>query len=271
MRRQVQTYRRAGFTLVELVVVITIISIVATITAGILRYPMEGYVDLGRRAELVDAAESTLRRMQRDVRQALPNSIRLRATATVDHIEMLHTVDGGRYRAQGPGDILDFTKPDDRFDVLGPLRANPTQGDWLVVYNVAASGVVGNAYGGDNRGIIGLNATASDVRIDPAFEFPLASPNQRFFIVDEPVSYLCDSVAGTLQRVSGYTNLDPNNPPAAFAGGVSTLMADHVESCSFTYTPGTSQRAGLVTLELVLADEGERVRLLHQIHVENTP
>jgi MSHA biogenesis protein MshO len=50
-------------------------------------------------------------------------------------------------------------------------------------------------------------------------------------------------------------------------------MADNVDSCSFTYTPGTSQRAGLLTLDLTIRDPatGEQIRLLHQVHVDNVP
>ncbi|MCH7599821.1 MAG: biogenesis protein MshI [Myxococcales bacterium] len=49
------------------------------------------------------------------------------------------------------------------------------------------------------------------------------------------------------------------------------LMNNLIESCSFDYAPGTPQRAGLVTIELVVANGGERVRVLHQVHVDNSP
>lgn len=55
--------------------------------------PMEGYVDLKRRAELVDQAEMSLRRMQRDIRTALPNSVRIFDSGK--GVEFLHVVDGG--------------------------------------------------------------------------------------------------------------------------------------------------------------------------------
>ncbi len=48
-------------------------------------------------------------------------------------------------------------------------------------------------------------------------------------------------------------------------------MASNVSACNFSYQPGTSQRAGLVTLRLQLNEDGEMVTLLHQIHVENAP
>ena len=81
--------RARGFTLVELVVVITIAGIVGTMATYFIVNVMQGYQDQTRRAALVDAAESALRRMQRDVRRALPNSIRRSALNGVPALQSL--------------------------------------------------------------------------------------------------------------------------------------------------------------------------------------
>jgi len=64
-----------GFTLIELIVVIVIVGILSALGGQFIVAPVTGYVDLSRRARLVDQAEMALRRMQRDIRHALPNSI----------------------------------------------------------------------------------------------------------------------------------------------------------------------------------------------------
>jgi MSHA biogenesis protein MshO len=180
-------------------------------------------------------------------------------------------VDGGRYRARGaaPGNILDFTQADaDGFDVLGALAGPPTPGDALVIYNLAATGITGNAYLGDNRRAV-TGGTSALVQFNPAgAPFPFSSPFQRFFLVDGPVSYVFNAAAGTLDRYAGYgITVAQNTPPA----GAPTVMARHVTSCTFTYNPGTPQRSGLVTMRLTLAEDGETITLLHQVHVENAP
>ena len=64
------TRQHKGFTLIELIIVMVIVSILATMTTDIITLPVKSYIDLERRTTLVDTAEITLRRMQRDIRRA---------------------------------------------------------------------------------------------------------------------------------------------------------------------------------------------------------
>ncbi|GAB4350651.1 MAG: type II secretion system protein [Gammaproteobacteria bacterium] len=271
-----------GFTLIEMVVTLVLAGIVAGITASFISGPMLGYTQTTRRAELVDAAEQALRRMARDIRRALPNSVRVDPTGRV--LEMLNTVDAGRYRDDpppgNPAALLTFTSPDDEFDTIGALQnfaEVDTSNDQVVIYNLSATGAANNAYVGDNRQQLAPGATtATHIQLAAPLQFPLASPRQRFYIVDTPVTYLCDLGAGTLSRFWGYAITHPHAAvdsavELSGVGAASALMTRHVANCTFSYQPGTSQRAGLVTLRLELSDQGERVTLLHQVHVYNTP
>jgi MSHA biogenesis protein MshO len=273
----------SGFTIVELVVTIVIIGILASLGGMFISRPMEGYVDLKRRAELVDQAEMALRRMQRDIRAALPNSIReidSNNDGITEGIEMLHVVDGGRYRRlpddEGNGDVLEFNKADDdSFDVLGKLQHYSNDlpdPHWVVIYNLSSSGDIANAYAKDVAGepnikkIASYDDTLSFVDNDTAF--PLQSPYQRFFIVDKAISYKIDD--NELKRYSGYTfDIDPEPD----SDGTESLVAKFIdeENSSFDYSSATSTRSGLVTMRLTLEDKEERISLLHQVHVDNAP
>lgn len=265
-----------GFTLIEMIIVIVLGGIIASMTASILTLPINAYVDNNRRATLTAVAESALRRMQRDIRRALPNSIRISADGKT--LELLHLVDGGRYRAKlasdGSGDLLDLTLNDTSFDVLGNLQdfSNLSTGsDRVVIYPLNTSG--GDAYAGDNSAVIASTSTANHL-VFSAFQFPLASPQQRFFVVDTPVTYHCDTSATqpkdkVLIRYASYA-IQVTQPVPPSSGGA--IHANHIADCKFDYSSGSSTRTGLVTLELVLTDDaGETIRLLHQVHVDNQP
>ncbi|HEX9585157.1 MAG TPA: prepilin-type N-terminal cleavage/methylation domain-containing protein [Gammaproteobacteria bacterium] len=310
-----------GVTLIELVVVITISAIIATILGVIIVRPIQGYQAQVRRAELVDAAEMSLRRMGREIRQALPNSVRVRdslgnvdsvncsTTGVTCSLEILRTVDGARYRV-GPGNLghnhgptqyrLQIPGSDNNgFNVVGffPNIAIPFVSAAqipparLAIYNQAANGP--NSAYADAVLPIGpyviTNPANTSFTIDnddflPTpdehhitlnsgdFNFRWASPNQRFFIVDTPVSYVCNAGAnGNLTRYTNYpiTAAQPVTP----AGGSSATLSAPVTACSFSYSAGSNERTGLVSLSLTLTDavSGEQVNLLYQMHVDNFP
>lgn len=264
--------KQEGFTLIELIMVIVIVGILATMTTSIITLPVKSYIDLERRTTLVDTAEISLRRMQRDIRRALPNSVRITNGGTV--VELLHTTDGGRYRAKlddsdGSGDILKFTSADSSFDVLGSLNVVPS-GE-LVIYNLGSTSA--NAYAGNNRATLSNTSTIDSIVLSVAKLFPFQSPQQRFFIVDTPVTYSCAS--GELRR---YDNaIDASYSISSSAPTLASLSYKiqakaNILSCSFSYDAGTAARGGLVTLEITLTDDsGESAKLIHQVHVDNAP
>jgi MSHA biogenesis protein MshO len=282
--------RQSGFTLIELVVTLVVTAIVVGFMSMFIGAPIRGFTDQARRSRLVDAADTALRRMERDVRRALPNSVRATTSAGVVALEMLSTIDGGRYRAQPPGSalqILDFAAPDGSFDALAPFTqlAKPFSSttSYLAIYNVGVPGA--DAYElanvitppGTTITIATDGATGEDrVTLAPAFRFAYGSPTQRVYLVDGPITYLCDPLAGTLTRYQGYTiapgqSARDSNAELIGAGATASLMADDVASCSITYTAGIAERAGLVSFQIAVQAQGETVSLLSQVHVDNVP
>ena len=258
------TIRQQGFTLMELIMVIVIAGILATMTVGFITKPMEAYVDLSRRAELVDSAEMSMRMMARDIRRALPNSIRVDANG----IEMINVVQGARYRSAPPGEYLEFGSTDDTFNVFGNLLPTGTiSNHHLVVYNLGQPGA--NAH--DMDGVITPSGTSftitnnsseQSITLGSGHSFPFESPQQRIFLVDGAISYRCEG--GVLNRYGPYSiGVAPSGP---------TLVTRHVSNCSFEYDTGTATRSAVATIGLTLSDStGESITLLHQVHVDNVP
>ena len=289
-----------GFSLIELIIVIILTGILAGILFTIIRGPLQAYVQVERRATLVDIVETALQRMTREIRLALPYSVRANSPGGFQAVEFLRTLDGGRYRSKGPN-RLKFNQSSGTFDVLNTLTnfssvatatsAAPSQdcinsiADCLVVYNIgqplssvtaAATGISANAYLGASSAYKGdiaaiTAAAANSITFDNSdlsWNFGLKSPQQRFHIVDTPVSFVCNGSA--IYRYSDYpiTENQPSNP-----GGNMNLLIDHVTGCSIQYDKPTLTRFGLLTISITVTDpdSGESVSLLQQIHVTNVP
>ena len=278
-----------GFTLIESVMVILITGILAAMVAVFIRAPVQGYFDSVRRAELTDTADVALRRITRDVRRALPNSLRVTTTGTapnqVSFIEFITTSTGGRYRdpADGStgGDFLSFTDTTDRtFDVHGPT---PTivAGDTIVVYNLGPGNAPADAYAGGNRATVSsMTGNVVTLNTNPfaAQSPPLSSPNGRFQVIPSgatnpeqqtgPVSYSCPvSTAGNLTRFWNYPIA--TSQPVASVGNTALLATG--ASCAVNYAPAVGGRNGLLEIALTLTSGGETVTLVQQVRVDNSP
>jgi MSHA biogenesis protein MshO len=276
MRSRILTPNRcAGFTLVEMIMVMVITGVIAGVVAIFIQKPIQGYFDSVRRAELTDAADVALRRIDRDIRSALPNSVR---SGDADHffLELLPARSGGRYRASGDGGTnpLDVTSASDSsFDILGP-GVTVAAGDSIVIYNTGQAGA--DAYVGDNRrafaGVPG-NTVTSVTFTTP--QFPRHSETYRFDVISLPVSYACEQATGTLWRYSGYAI--PAAQPIAhpIAGAVRAALATNVVCQAAGNGIGTGFEVrsadGLVSLRIQLTSGGETVNLYREVHIDNAP
>ena len=286
-----------GFTLVESIAVILIIGVLAAIAAVFIVQPFEAARDTTRRAELVDAAETALNRMTREIRLAVPNSVRINAGANA--LEFLRSTTGGRYRrlldGAGNGEALDPTAQADTFDVLGGLpdadgdvAANTRSpgrdcaaggGYCIVINNTGPRGTDFYAYDTGNN-VAALTATSGLGTADgtddtltfdtggsgAAAAFPAHSASQRFQVMDTAVTYVC-----TANRIDRHHDYGLNTTQVAQPGGTVSELARDVMDCKFTYDDGAGQRHGLVTIDITIRRDGETVRLIDQAHVVNVP
>lgn len=267
-----QKPHQRGFTLVELIMVIVIMGVIGGIVAVFMKSPIDAYFASARRAALTDVADTAVRRMARDIRKALPNSI---LNPNNQCLEFIPTKTGGRYRADvdasGNGDILNFTAADGSFDMLGTNSALADQvikaGDLVAVYNLGITG--SDAYASDNTSAVagvgaGSLANETKITITPK-QFPLASGSNRFHVIpngENVVAYVCSG--GNLRRTV-----------RTFAGAscpaTGTILASKVGSCNFVYNGSDLQRNALAQLSITFTDSGEAVSLYHEVHVNNTP
>lgn len=279
--------RQAGFTLIEAVLVIVIIGVLGAVVAVFIRMPVQNYHDSVARAELTDLADLSLRRMARDLRLALPNSIYVSEDGTA--VSFFMTKAGGRYLTSADDlaghPLLDFNDASKRiFTMIGhqPDAKNAiVKGDFVVVYNLGIDPA--DAYTGGNRATVEkftvINADEGLYQIELqdnpfATQNPtMASPDSRFHVAGKPVTYFCTPGAngsGKLWRQWDY-GIFKGKPGAS--SGSSSLLAERVTSCRFDYSTAANSRGALVILTLELESPGDAgaIKLVHQVHVDNTP
>ncbi len=271
---------QAGFTLIEVLVVIVITGIIGGIVAVFLKWPVQNYIDSAGRAELTDIADTAIRRMAREIRLAVPNTVRVSGTA----LEFMPSKAGGRYLAAEDGAaglVLDFVNAANlSFTVVGGLpvgRQAILPGDYIVVNNLGPGFAPADVYdsAGQNRAVVASTSlTASSVTLaSNPFEGQnpsMAHPMHRFVVAGQPVTFRCSG--GVLYRLAnyGFNAAQVENPPSAS----SAKLASNVSSCAFSYTDVGNTRSALIglsiTLERPTGSDGP-ITLFQQIHVDNTP
>jgi MSHA biogenesis protein MshO len=261
--------RSQGFSLIEMVVALTIAGIVVGFAASLLVTPVQAYMTQSRRADLSGSADAAARWISQDVRRALPSSVRAGMVGANNVVLEMIDVDAVRiYRhAGGEGDTLDFTVADNQFGVLGAPGVAAT---YAVVNNQGVAGR--NAYALSDV-IAELNIVdplSQTIPLDSAFQYVGGpSANRRVFFASGVTRYDCDLNSGTLRR---YTNL-PLTQNIGVVVAPFTVIARDVTACRFVPTLGTAQHGGLLLLEMTVSrftnGATDSLRVLKQLKVEH--
>jgi MSHA biogenesis protein MshO len=293
--------RQRGVTLIELIVTIVLLGIVSAVVSLILLPVFTANQSIEQRAELV---ESSLRRMAREIRIALPNSVRVSSTVTTFALEVIPTVDGGRYCIAGLANCagaiqqLNFAAADTSFDILGCFRnAAFIAASGSNAYRLVIGDLDGSVYSSTvSPGVMTVAARTITIAVQPAgtcgvtagsrhritlsapgHQFSNPSANERLYVIQAnavPVSYLCNSATGTLMRYSGYAMQagQPTNPaalPLSAATSIAQISAN-ISRCGVLGDTASVQSTGIVALQLGVASGSEAIELLHQVQLDNS-
>ena len=276
-----------GFTLVELVIVIVLLSIMSLVSVKFIANMAMGYVDSSRRQNMADVTQLAVERIGRELRNALPNSVRVTSNATASCIEFIPVLGASSYSdlpvslATNTFNAIPMGNTISGWQTGDPLyvAVYPISGNTL--YTVNSPSMIARL---SNPSQFNTNQTATNaisVTLSANHQFLAESPSSRFYVTGSPISYCLIAATGDLYRYENYfssgvfftaqpmTAQLPTSEPnrALLASGISTVSSNP----TFASLEISLQRNALVVFDMQVSDAGESVRIQHVVQVRNAP
>lgn len=266
--------RSKGFTLIELIIVIVLLAIIGTFSFRFIGLGADVYRDTSARDQLVSQSRFALERLSRELRNALPLSVRVYDNNRC--IQYVPILTSGEYlevpTTANPGDTVTAIAPLERRTPLSPSRH-------LVIFNTQTSTIYddsGQRYLIADRQLSGstiefeLTTSSSD-----PIEFNNVGPSRRYYEVGPPVSwcYLPDN--GQLRRYQS-ANFTAAEPLVQTVSSGS-LMAEHVSNNASELlfevenVVLSQNNLVLIDIEFTRDDAAEALNLLYEVHIPNVP
>ena len=267
-----------GFTIIEMVIAITILGIVGGLSALIIDRTVDGYDATARRAKLHSGVRLAVDRIAREARHALPNSVCTydgsNCNNSANRFYFLKTIDAGEYQTlsgnyasgnpRAPLPISPTTATS--FDILSTDNLTASANDWVVVYNTNNTDIYSATTKRKQitsitlKDIDGTNNVAV-VNFSSSISFPTHSPSRRVQVIEDNATIFYLSGTDLYRATSTFSA--PNTPVDE------RLLLENVTSLDFSYKPGTQQRASVLTIDITITVKGEAVRIIHEAHIQN--
>ena len=267
----------SGFTLVELVTVMVLLGI-AVVGMSTLLGNMSGiYLQSAEREKLLGQSRFVLERLNRELRDAVPNSLRVNNSSSWSCLEFVPFTAVMRYRtiALQPDTLttMDVVSQDPDFGAaagqwLLVYPANPTD-----IYTASAQKVQlhNNPLQNDDS-----NPVTYRLQFNQAFGFGTVSPATRAYLLDNPVSFC--ALGNEIRRYQGYS-LQSTQPLPGTGLSNGALMARQISNDLstrpvFELAPDALTRNSLVQIQLELTaeqDSGTVLSYSHLVQVSNVP
>lgn len=282
--------KQRGFTLVELIMVIVVLAIVATVTTSYLGIGAQMYVESSDRDRLLSQSRFAVERLTRELRSALPNSVRTHTSASQQCVEFTPVLVATRYASlplfTAESELALFGLSEQWADLANNEVDYGTKGLRVYVYATTKSQIYQATE--TNPGVFfALDSTAPtpdpydierklepekgfDIRLKFANSalFSRASPSKRLYVVPQPIAY-CALATGQLIRHSQY-GFSSGTP--VFGTGV--LMAEGVNfnQSSFSVDDAVLSRNSVVHVVLAFTSAfGDDLFFNQEVHVPNVP
>lgn len=259
--------RVTGFTLVELVMVIVLLGIVATISVRFVTLSTQGAIDVGSRQQRALSSVVISEQISRSLRAALPTSIRTNSDQSC--IEWMPIVAASNYLSLPVGNTPNsFTAV--------PLPDERSASGRVVVYGYGS-----NVYNLTYPGPVSPPATMPSgtgpvtVTFDggATHRFSSQSPEKRFYIVDSPRAFCQQGRFLYRYKNYGIHTAPASNLPVTMPDREVLAANLRENTLQFEVEPQSLQRGAVVSFRMVLEDTGtgETTDLSQEVQIRNVP
>ena len=280
-----------GFTLMELIVVIIILGVMAVGISGFITLSTQTYLNVSERDELLSSARFVIERLNRELRNAVPNSIRIRnldnnyqciefvpIVASTVYTDIPVTPEPARNNLTVVR-VLDINDND-------YVCANGSCNDSIAIYPIEQGAV--DIYSPANNKRFAMQSYTrvgplGAILLENNQTFAQHSPTNRAYILNSPVSY-CLELNGGKAEIYRYQNYGfninqpaPNKSIMPFSLMAQALVFTNVNNINidhngaFFLQNATLQRNAVVQVELTFSRDGEEVVFDNDIHINNIP
>lgn len=267
-----------GFTLIEMVVVIVVLGIVGIGMSNFVGLGAEIYTDAVGREQVLSQTRFAMERLTREIREALPNSVRVTMgtgpSVNVNCVEFVPILASSTYvnvpvapEAASRNLVLvqhGITNLTANKMVVYPLTSNDIYG------TDATASPTGNIFSFTNT--LAAGTAAVDFELTNIVTFDADSPTQRYYLVNNALSYCIDTSTGQLRRYANYwpPTTGQQAPPTGVTG---VLMAENMtgDTTPFKYDTATLVSNAVIKFTFKVIRAGEQIDFHHEVHLINVP
>lgn len=250
-----------AFTLIELVIVIVILGVIGSMGADFISKAFMGFADTEARMEIYEEGKLALLRMEREIRNAVPNAVNL-ASATDLQIGAID--EQAMQCATAPCTFFQYSDNNPAGKTFISDLSLALAGGAISIYNRNWSDF---ATAGSQR-LYNITGTAGPRKMNLHKAVIAASPAGRYYAVDKAIRYYLDG--NVLKRAETTVS---EGSSVSFAAATGYPLAKNISSLIFGYQAGTLTRNGLVTVSFTMQNPRgtESVDFYKEISIANAP
>lgn len=282
--------RHAGFTLIELITTLLILTIISIGISGFIRSSMSIFADITEREQLLGDSRFLIERLTRDIRNAIPNSVRVSGDSSV-HCLQLVPIEYSTFYLEAPIQPSSDTTLEvvEMGDINGNAYVPSTGETFAVIYPTSESDVydpnrnrnqaiLSCSDDGTDTGCSTLDDPDNKAELEVNGAFATDSPAERVYFSTEAHSYCVRDGAVYFYQ----TDLSTSQPVFNTGG---TLMAEFVvnqlsnnpnSQAANSDDPFRISDASLLTnsviqIRLRFERNEEILDYNHEVHIANVP